>query len=92
MADRVDRTAAVAGVDDLGRDLIAKAMAAAMAPRLAAIDDDHHPDYLRIPTNRRASESQEYTVNPMSEQKQTKPVKHVTPEQKQMSQKVLRVK
>jgi (p)ppGpp synthase/HD superfamily hydrolase len=46
MADRVDRTAAGAGVDRAGRELIAKAMAAAMAPRLAAIDDDHHPDYL----------------------------------------------
>ncbi len=46
MADRVDRTAANAGVDRSGRDLIGKAMGAAMSPRLAAIDDDHHPDYL----------------------------------------------
>ena len=46
MADRVDRTAAAAGVDRLGRDLIGMAIEAARAPRLAAIDDDHHPDYL----------------------------------------------
>ena len=46
MADRVDRTAAGAGVDRLGRDLIGKAIRAAMAPRSAAIDDDHDPDYL----------------------------------------------
>jgi (p)ppGpp synthase/HD superfamily hydrolase len=46
MAGRVDRTAAGVGLDRLGRDLIAKAMEAAMSPRLAAIDDDHDPDYL----------------------------------------------
>ena len=46
MADRVDRTAVAAGVDRLGRDLIGAAMEAARAPRLAVIDDDHHPDYL----------------------------------------------
>ncbi len=46
MADRVDRTAAAAGVDRLGRDLIGMAIEAARAPRLAVIDDDHHPDYL----------------------------------------------
>ena len=46
MADRVDRIAAGAGVDRLGRDLIGKAIEAAMSPRLAAIDDDHDPDYL----------------------------------------------
>ena len=46
MADRVDRTAHVTGVDRSGRDLIGTAMAAARAPRLAVIDDDHHPDYL----------------------------------------------
>jgi len=46
MADRVDRTAANAGVDRSGRDLIGKAMEAAMSLRWAAIDDDHHPDYL----------------------------------------------
>ena len=46
MAGRVDQTAAGVGVDRLGRDLIAKAIEAAMSPRLAAIDDDHDPDYL----------------------------------------------
>ena len=46
MSDRVERTAAASGVDRSGRDLIGKAIAAAMAPRLAAFDDDHHPDYL----------------------------------------------
>jgi len=46
MADRIDRTAAGVGVDRLGRDLIGKALEAAMSPRLAAIDDDHDPDYL----------------------------------------------
>ena len=46
MANRVDQTAAGAGVDRLGRDLIGKALEAAMSPRLAAIDDDHDPDYL----------------------------------------------
>ena len=46
MADRVDRTAAGAGVDRLGRDLIGTAIQAAMAPRLAVIKDDHDPDYL----------------------------------------------
>jgi len=46
MADRVDRTAAGAGVDHLGRDLIRKAIEAAMAPRSAAMADDHDPDYL----------------------------------------------
>ncbi len=46
MAERVDRTAAGVGVDRPGRDLIGKAIEAAMSPRLAAIDDDHDPDYL----------------------------------------------
>ena len=46
MADRVDRTAVAAGVDRLGRDLIGAAIEAAKTPRLAVIDDDHHPDYL----------------------------------------------
>ena len=46
MADRVDRTAVVVGVDRLGRDLIRKAIEAAMARRLVLIDDDHDPDYL----------------------------------------------
>ena len=46
MAERIDRTAAVAGVDRSGRDLIGAAIETAMAPRLAVIDDDHDPDYL----------------------------------------------
>ena len=46
MAERVDRTATASGVDRTGRDLIGRAIAAAMAPRLAVLDDDHHPDYL----------------------------------------------
>ena len=46
MAVRVDRTLAAAGVDRPGRNLIGKAIEAAMAPRLAAIEDDHDPDYL----------------------------------------------
>ena len=46
MADRVDRTAVAVGVDRPGRDLIGAAIEAAKAPRLAVVDDDHHPDYL----------------------------------------------
>ncbi|MEE8147305.1 MAG: hypothetical protein V3T24_06850, partial [Longimicrobiales bacterium] len=46
MADRVDQTAAGAGLDQSGRDLIGTAMEAAMAPRLAGFDDDHDPEYL----------------------------------------------
>jgi (p)ppGpp synthase/HD superfamily hydrolase len=46
MADRVKRTAVASGVDRPGRDLIERAIAAAMVPRLAVLDDDHHPDYL----------------------------------------------
>ena len=46
MSDRVDRTAAALGVDRSGRDLIGTALEAAMARRVAAIDDDHDPDYL----------------------------------------------
>ena len=46
MSDRVERTARAVGVDRSGRDLIGTAIKAAMAPRLAAIDDDHDPDYL----------------------------------------------
>ena len=37
---------AAAGVDRQGRELIGAAIQAAMAPRLAVIDDDHDPDYL----------------------------------------------
>ena len=46
MAGRVDQTAAAAGVDRPGRDLIGKAIETAMSSRLAVIDDDHDPDYL----------------------------------------------
>ena len=46
MAARVERTAKKAGVDRPGRDLIGRAIEMAMAPRLATLDDDHHPDYL----------------------------------------------
>ena len=46
MAGRVDQTAAGAGVDRPGRDLIGKAIEVAMSPRVAAIDDDHDSDYL----------------------------------------------
>ncbi len=46
MADRVDRTAVALGVDRSGRDLIGTALGTAMARRVAAIDDDHDPDYL----------------------------------------------
>jgi (p)ppGpp synthase/HD superfamily hydrolase len=46
MSARVERTAQTAGVDPSGRDLIGSAITTAMAPRLAAIDDDHDYDYL----------------------------------------------
>jgi hypothetical protein len=46
MANRVERTAEVAGLDPSGRDLIGRSLETAMVPRLAALDDDHHPDYL----------------------------------------------
>ncbi len=46
MAVRVDRTATAIGVDRQGRALIGAAIQAAMAPRLAVLDDDHDPDYL----------------------------------------------
>ena len=46
MADRLDRTAPIHGVDDAGRSLIEQAFRAAMVPRLKAVPDDHHPDYL----------------------------------------------
>ena len=46
MAVRVERTTTVHGVDRPGRDLVARAIEVAMVPRLAALDDDHHPDYL----------------------------------------------
>lgn len=46
MIDRLDRTALVHGVEAAGRSLIEEAFRVAMAPRLAVIHDDHHPDYL----------------------------------------------
>ena len=46
MSDRVERTLLSAGVDGSGRDLVRAAIETAMARRSAAIDDDHHPDYL----------------------------------------------
>ena len=46
MAERVDRTATVVGLDGLGRDLVGKAIEAAGARRLVLIEDDHDPDYL----------------------------------------------
>ena len=46
MSVRIERTARAAGVDRSGTDLIGTAIKAAMAPRLAVIDDDHDPDYL----------------------------------------------
>ena len=46
MAARIDRTARAAGIDAEGRRLVGAAFRVAMVPRLAVIDDDHHPDYL----------------------------------------------
>jgi (p)ppGpp synthase/HD superfamily hydrolase len=46
MSVRVEQTAQTAGVDNSGRHLIRSAIEAAMAPRLAVIDDDHDHDYL----------------------------------------------
>lgn len=46
MGVRVRRTLAVAGVNPAGIDLIGTAIETAMAPRLAILEDDHHPDYL----------------------------------------------
>ena len=46
MADRIDRTAAIHGVDEDGRGLIERGFRAAMAARVEVISDDHHPDYL----------------------------------------------
>jgi len=46
MAARVRRTSQAAGMDNPGIDLVGTAIETAMAPRLAVIDDDHHPDYL----------------------------------------------
>lgn len=46
MVDRIDRTADRHGVDEVGRGLIERSFRAAMAARLEAISDDHHPEYL----------------------------------------------
>lgn len=46
MAERVHRTAAAAGLDPRGLELLSKTMQTAMAPRVAIIEDDHHPEYL----------------------------------------------
>jgi len=46
MADRIDRAAAMQGVDDAGRLLVERGFRTAMLSRLEAITDDHHPDYL----------------------------------------------
>lgn len=46
MADRIDRTAAMHGVDEEGRRLIERGFRNAMVSRLEVITDDHHPDYL----------------------------------------------
>lgn len=46
MSVRVEQTAQTAGVDSSGRHLIRSAIEAAMATRLAVIDDDHDHDYL----------------------------------------------
>ena len=46
MSVRVEQTAQTAGMDSSGRHLIRSAIEAAMAPRLAVIDDDHDHDYL----------------------------------------------
>jgi (p)ppGpp synthase/HD superfamily hydrolase len=46
MAASVARAARVAGLDDAGFELLARAHALAMSPRIAALEDDHHPAYL----------------------------------------------
>lgn len=46
MARRLARTARRTGIDDEGRELVLRAFRAAMGPRLARIEDDHHPDFL----------------------------------------------
>lgn len=46
MAASLARTARSLGVDAEGVDLLSRAHAVAMAPRVAALDDDHHPLYL----------------------------------------------
>jgi (p)ppGpp synthase/HD superfamily hydrolase len=46
MAASVARAARAAGLDDAGFELLARAHALAMRPRIAALEDDHHPAYL----------------------------------------------
>jgi (p)ppGpp synthase/HD superfamily hydrolase len=46
MGRRLARTARRLGVDEDGRELLHRAFRTAMAPRIARIEDDHHPDYL----------------------------------------------
>ena len=46
MAQSVARAARAAGLDDEGFELLARAHALAMSPRVAALEDDHHPAYL----------------------------------------------
>lgn len=46
MATSVARAARAAGLDDQGFELLARAHALAMSPRIAALEDDHHPAYL----------------------------------------------
>lgn len=46
MAESVRRIARAAGVDAPGLDLVGRALALAMEPRLATLDDEHHPAWL----------------------------------------------
>jgi len=46
MAVSVANTATAAGLPDDAVELLGRAHALAMAPRIAALDDDHHPAYL----------------------------------------------
>ena len=46
MASSVVRAALALGLDDEGVALVATAHALAMEPRVAALEDDHHPAYL----------------------------------------------
>lgn len=46
MGRRLARTAGRLGLDPPGKELVLDAFHAAMGPRRARIDEDHHPDYL----------------------------------------------
>ena len=46
MAGSVARAARAAGLDDEGFELLARAHALAMSPRISALADDHHPAFL----------------------------------------------